>query len=180
MNYPFPCTCIFTIGLPPSPPAFPGLNFLHQEISRGHPYILPLTYQLLYGFFFSFIKAGHIFFGQNSRCSGKTDKLQNQGKSHTPSRLDWLIKYSETFKHIRLFIYEEIISFSSVILLAQRTFTAYIRFIIDKCNYILSTVNATLRELSRNVNRTPVAYWNTQTVLEIRIRPSFFCHLKIK
>ena len=108
------------------------------------------------------------------RCSGKTVncRIRISTLYHTPSCLDLLlVNIAKRFKPIRLFIYDDIISFSSAI---------YFLDVHSLCSvYILYSINATRRELSRNVNRKPVLHWNTQTVMEIRTRPTLFCHFKV-
>ena len=81
-----------------------------------------------------------------------------------------LQSYSETFKPILMKIL--------YLFLLLYTFSTYIHCVHKIYTYMYS-LKAKRRELSRNVNRKPVVYWNTQSVLEIRIRPPLFCHFKI-
>ena len=165
----------------PSRPLLPGRTLpLLPEFSsyiKKSPIRSSYRWLTLHCMFFFFIKAGHmvIFLSKHDTNSmlWENSKLQNQDKYIISySFMSWSItgKYSETFKPIRLFIYDDIISFSSAI---------YFLDVHSLCSvYILYSINATRRELSRNVNRKPVLHWNTQTVMEIRTRPTLFCHFK--
>ena len=149
----------------------PLTEFLHQEISRLSVHLtIYLTRLYMYMFYF-FIKAGQILFLSKFtriRCSAPVKHLNSQTvQYHTPSRLDWL-NIGKPLKPIQLFIHEKIWSFSLAI------YSLSLHLI--HTHYYL---NATRRELSRNVNRKPGLYWNTQTVLWEWIRPTQFCHFKI-
>ena len=127
MNYPFPCTCIFTL-LALAPPPFPGWIFTSRKPLRDTSYHW-LTNNCMVFFSFSLKRIRYYFlsiYNTNIRSSGKAVYLQLVSYSFT----SWLIKYSEpmvTFKPIRLLIVKRFYLFVlQYYFLNVHWFTAYI------------------------------------------------------